>query len=78
MKINKKIGHWSDNKDVTYLDNVAYYLYVNNIYTNITKRWQVTFISEHYEYNRFNNYYNLATQIIRRNKIEKILKHIEN
>ena len=72
MIINKNIGRWdNDNKQITYLDDVAYYLYCyprrKRLKENITS--QLSFMSSPKVYKRF---YDNAMQYIRKQKINKV------
>lgn len=86
MIYNKDDGYWNAGEKCSYLDNLAYYLYVSE-YCNWVREQDLTnqpmthyiFILQHAdkEYSRYiEQYYNKALSIIRKEKLEKINEKI--
>ena len=84
MEVNKEIGEWFDYKNPgnlkgytpTQIDDYAYHLYLNDINLLIGDSYkveQVRFIHENKYFNKFKKYYIFAEQLLRKEKIEKIL-----
>jgi len=75
MIFNKNIGNWY--KKSTYLDDVVYQLYLDEIKNTNDENYpgyQEYLIAVHIKYknNQIENAYNIAKNIIRKEKIEKL------
>lgn len=76
MKIDRKTkGIWIIG-NVNRIDNIAYHLYLYNMYKNVSKIEQKEFIKKHNQDNRFNIYYQLAELELRKEKVIKLKKKI--
>ena len=77
MKIDKSIGRWEYDKSITYLDDVAYYLYCyprrRRLKENITSQFSVIRSPKVYK-----SFYDKAKQYIRKEKINKIKNEKNN
>ena len=81
METDKSKGIWNYNNS-SYLDDVAYQLYLNNykplMYDNVNVATYVSqedFIIINNSISLFNSHYNNAKLILRKEKIENILNH---
>jgi len=78
VEINKRIGLWN-NDESSYLDDVAYKLYVNYYFKKYNSNAMGTQVEFNKAYNLnygnviVNKYYDIAKLVLRREKIERIL-----
>ena len=75
MIFNKNIGNWDKNS--TYLDDVVYQLYLDGLKNTNDENYpgyQKYLIDVHIKYkiNQIENAYNIAKNIIRKEKIERL------